>query len=209
MNLHTHSSWIAFAHTKRIASGAPREVITEVKAFLKSHSNSSVLVFDMKTSSLVELDLRGSLPSILKRLPAPQKPESVPAITAQPASGRMPGRPKLGVIAREVTLLPRHWEWLATQPGGASVALRKLVEQARRDSKDADRIRQAQESAYRFMSAMAGNELGYEEAVRALFAGDIDRLRMLTRKWPGDVRGQALTLAEAAIIKSSEPECAP
>ncbi len=77
--------------------------------------------------------------------------------TNQPAEPRGRGRPKLGVVAREVTLLPRHWDWLNAQPGGASVALRKLVEQARRANGDADRARAAREAAYHFMSAMAGD----------------------------------------------------
>ena len=76
------------------------------------------------------------------------------------------------MVAREVTLLPRHWEWLAQQSGGASVALRRLVDQARRGTEDKDRIRRAQEAAYRFMSAMAGNRPNFEDAIRALFAGD-------------------------------------
>ncbi|WP_188590115.1 DUF2239 family protein, partial [Achromobacter denitrificans] len=101
----------------------------------------------------------------------------------------------LGVVAREVTLLPRHWDWLAAQPGGASVVLRKLVEQARRDNESADRRRQRQEAAYRFMSAMAGNLPGFEEATRALYAEDRERFAAQVASWPQDVRGYALGLA--------------
>ncbi len=103
---------------------------------------------------------------------------------------RGPGRPRLGVVAREVTLLPRHWDWLNGQPGGASVALRKLVEEARRVNEGRDRLRRSQESAYRFMSAMAGNLPGFEEAARALFASDGVRFELLIRRWPKDVRNQ-------------------
>jgi len=99
------------------------------------------------------------------------------------------------VVAREVTLLPRHWEWLAAQPGGASVALRKLVEAARRDHRDRDIQRQVQECAHRFMSAMAGDLPGYEEAIRALFADDQARFAGLVAPWPADVRDHALRLA--------------
>ena len=105
---------------------------------------------------------------------------------------RGPGRPKLGVVAREITLLPRHWEWLAQQPGGASVAIRRLVEQARRSGEDKDRMRQAREAAYRFMSAMAGNKPHYEDAIRALFAGDPARFEELIAGWPADVRDHAV-----------------
>ena len=103
--------------------------------------------------------------------------------------------PELGVVAREVTLLPRHWDWLAGQPGGASVTLRKLVEQARKDNEGKDRLRRAREAAYRFLSAMAGNLPGFEEAARALFAGHRDRFAAVVAPWPQDVREHAVKLA--------------
>ena len=99
------------------------------------------------------------------------------------------------MVAREVTLLPRHWDWLGTQPGGASVALRKLVEEARRVNADKDRLRQSQEAAYRFMSPMAGHLPGFEEATRALFAPDAARFHALIAPWPNDVREHTTTLA--------------
>ena len=98
-------------------------------------------------------------------------------------------------MAREVTLLPRHWEWLSAQPGGASVALRKLVEHARIAGQGSDRKRRAQESCYRFLSAMAGNEANFEEATRALFAGRRARFDEMTEPWPKDVRDHARRLA--------------
>lgn len=201
MDSNEHTSWVAFAGARRIASGAPREVAAEVKDFVDSHPADNVLVFDSKTSSSIEIDLRGSVSTVLKRIPATQLQEPAPGTASLPSSGRTPGRPRLGVTAREVTLLPRHWEWLATQPGGASVALRKLVEQARRTGKQADRLRQAQEAAYRFMSTMAGNNPGYEEAIRALFAGDLARLQQSVKKWPRDVRNHVLFLAEATVVE--------
>jgi hypothetical protein len=120
----------------------------------------------------------------------------MPASPQEPASEpRRRGRPKLGVVAREVTLLPRHWEWLNAQPGGASVALRKLVEAARRANGDKDRSRAARDAAYHFMSAMAGNLPQFEEACRALFAGDHRRFTTLIAAWPGDVRDHIIRLA--------------
>ncbi|HTM70342.1 MAG TPA: DUF2239 family protein, partial [Luteimonas sp.] len=109
------------------------------------------------------------------------------------------GRPKLGVVAREVTLLPRHWTWLNAQPGGASVALRKLVEAARRGNGDGDRRRAGQEAVYRFMHAIAGDQPGFEAAARALFAGDLGKLEDAIADWPHDIREHATMLAARAL----------
>jgi uncharacterized protein len=194
MNLTSSTTWTAFAEGKRIAIGQPRDVTMRVKALVDGQPDVSVVVLDADSSQPVEVDLRGSLATVLERLPAPvaDAPPSAPPGDAVP---RGPGRPKLGVVPREVTLLPRHWDWLGTQPGGASVALRKLVEQAQRASADADRRRAATESAYRFMHALAGDEEGFEEASRALFAGRIDRLEAEVAAWPPDVRTHLLELA--------------
>lgn len=209
MNNTEQTSWIAFSKSKCIASGTPREVAADVKRFVDSQSTGIVLVFDAKTSLSVEIDLRGSLPAVLKRLPATKAQEPSPDNASPVSSERTAGRPRLGVTAREVTLLPRHWEWLSTQPGGASVALRKLVEHALRTSKEVDRLRQAQEAAYRFMNVMAGDSPGFEEASRALFANDIGRLQQFVSKWPRDVRNHVLFLADATVIKGEELEGPP
>jgi hypothetical protein len=119
-----------------------------------------------------------------------------------PTDAKSPGRPKLGVTAREVTLLPRHWEWLATQPGGASVALRKLVEAAARDPK-AERIA-ARDAAYRFASAMGGNEAGFEEAMRALYAGKRKKFHRQLETWPPDVREHLEKMAAPAFTDDNE-----
>ena len=124
----------------------------------------------------------------------PPHPEAPTDETAA-AEPRGRGRPKLGVVAREVTLLPRHWEWLGAQPGGASVALRKLVDEARRASGDVDRARAARDAAYHFMSVMAGNLAGFEEASRALFADDRRRFVGLVAGWPDDIRDHVVKLA--------------
>ena len=199
-------NWIAFVGGTRIASGPPREVATKVKEFVDTNSQDTVLVVDAITGEPVELDLRGSVSTVVYRL----SPASTPGTNSTPDKSsdtpRPVGRPKLGVVAREVTLLPRHWEWLATQPGGASVALRKLVEHARRANREDDRIRQAREAAYRFMSAIAGNEPGFEEATRALFAGDREGMARAVAKWPADVRDHALSLAAAAAVERTQVE---
>ncbi len=198
MNLQPTITWIAFAKHKRIARGEPKEVAALVKRFVDGHHEVTVVILDATSSFPVELDLRGSVATVLKRLPttsAGAPPSNEVSVEEAP---RGPGRPRLGVVAREVTLLPRHWEWLGSQPGGASVALRKLVERAQRASAESDRLREATESAYRFMHAMAGNEAGFEEASRALFADDLARLKNEVAKWPQDVRMHLLELAGRA-----------
>jgi hypothetical protein len=188
----TTSICTAFAGPVRIASGPPEQVALAVKAAQEANSAQQLLVFDDLSGSLVDFDLRGTPQEILARLViAPPDPSSAPA--------RGPGRPKLGVVAREVTLLPRHWDWLGAQPGGASVALRKLVDAARATHAGADQRRLAQQAADRFMSALAGNEPGYEEAARALYAGDRARFAQSMVAWPADVRDHALRLAAAAF----------
>jgi len=116
-----------------------------------------------------------------------------------PVAPRSPGRPKLGVVAREVTLLPRHWEWLAAQPGSASVTLRKLVEAARKSGAEADLMREARDATYRFALVMAGNEIGFEEATRSLYAGDRERFEYHITPWPADVRDHALRVSAHAF----------
>jgi hypothetical protein len=174
----------AFSGSRRIASGALHEVALKAKEVMDRDKWAQVLIFDDATSELVEVDLRG-IPK------AHLEPEQ--------AARRPAGRPKLGVVAREVTLLPRHWDWLANQPGGASVALRKLVDQARSANRDSDARRRAQEAAYRFLSAMGGNEPGFEEAARALFAGNQKTFEQILEAWPPDVRDHAKRLAALAF----------
>lgn len=187
----------AFEGSKCIASGALIEVALAAKAAFDQSAlqalPSPMLIFDDATSETIELDWRGSVDEFAARLALLPLVEKLPDESAQPAlelpdSPRGPGRPRMGVVAREITLLPRHWEWLAGQSGGASVALRKLVEVARRDSEGHDRMRQARNVAYKFMSTMAGHEAGFEEASRALFAGDQAGLALLIAAWPIDVQ---------------------
>nr|WP_311527103.1 DUF2239 family protein [uncultured Ralstonia sp.] len=195
-------SCTAFAGTRRLAGGPVRDVARAVKTHLDAHPDSQVLVFDNASAQPVKFDVRGSVEDVLARLNRTAPPATEPAESESRPRG--PGRPKLGVIAREVTLLPRHWDWLAAQPGGASVTLRKLVEDARRAAEGADRRRTAQEAAYRFMSAMAGNAPGFEDATRALFAADAVAFESLTRSWPADVRDFARGLAHAAFQVQQE-----
>ena len=185
------STCTAFAGDRRLAGGPPATVVLAVRRHLAQHPADGVLVFDDTTGQGVDFDLGDSDQAALARLALH------PVYGAPPAPPRGRGRPRLGVVAREVTLLPQHWDWLATQPGGASVTLRRLVDAARRSGPD--RAKQAREAAYRFLAAIAGNAPGYEEATRALFAGDRARFEHLVAAWPADIRQHALGLARDGL----------
>jgi len=184
------ATYTAFAGDRRLASG-PLERVAEVLATLPA--GPLPLVFDDATGRIAEFDLRGGPAAAAAEFRA--RAEPTPS-AAPPRAGR--GRPRLGVVAREVTLLPRHWDWLATQPGGASAALRRLVETARAQSGAADTARGARDAAYRVMHALAGDRPGFEAASRALFAGDLAALGPLARAWPADVADYVLRLAAPA-----------
>jgi hypothetical protein len=157
------SMFTAFFGDEAIASGEASSVSEAVRARCSPDEQARVRVFDDMTGQVSEYD----------------------AIAADAAPPRGRGRPKLGVVPREVTLLPRHWDWLAGQRGGASAALRRLVEDASRAEPGAEARRDA---AYRFMADMCGDRPGYEEALRALYRGDEARLDALIADWPEDVR---------------------
>ncbi len=187
---------IAFENSRRIAAGAAADVALAVRRRQAQNGRHPILVFDYTTGQQLDFDLRGAEKDIRARFSsAPPTPaEDTPA-----EAKRGPGRPRLGVVPREVTLLPRHWDWLNAQPGGASVALRRLVDEARRTKGRSQALRARQEAAYRFLSAIAGDWPNYEEANRALFAGDAVRFAQLTESWAVDVRDHARTLASAAF----------
>jgi uncharacterized protein len=175
----------AFAGFERIAAGPRDEVVARLRARARADAQP-VFVFDDSTGDRLDLDLREDAPA------APESP------VADEHATRGVGRPKLGVVAREVTLLPRHWDWLSRQPGGASVALRRLIDEARRVHADRDAQRASREAAYRFMSAIAGDLPGFEEAARALFAGEGTRFAELVSAWPDAVRAYLQQLAAAS-----------
>jgi hypothetical protein len=191
----------AFEGTRLLAAGPLIEVVLAVKNAIEGGSLSPVLVFDDTTGHAVDFDLRGTKSDVIARLSKPSIEATDSSISGRPSAKqdatepRGRGRPRLGVIGREVTLLPRQWEWLATQPGGASVVLRKLVDEAKRNNGGIQKRRAAQEAAYHFMSAMAGDMPNFEEATRALFANDRPRFEQQMSVWPGPVRAYAQRLA--------------
>lgn len=183
--------YTAFSGHRLVASGELVEVARQVKTVVDGDPQAAILFFDNTTSRQVEVDFRGSWEDVLSRLPVGEEQ------TAQndKSSTPRPGRPKLGVVPREVTLLPRHWDWLATQRGGASVTLRRLVDEARRESAEKDKARAATESLDRFMNVMAGDLPHYEEASRAFYRKEQERFARIIEAWPEDVRRHALMLA--------------
>jgi uncharacterized protein len=181
----------AFIGERKIASGPLVEVARAVKRGLNQGDDGEILVFDAD-SRPVEVSFRGAMADV-------EESAAQALIRIDGETRRGPGRPKLCVVAREVTLLPRHWSWLADQPGGASVALRKLVEEASRDRDGRERRRRAQEAAYRFLSAMAGDRPRFEETARALFAGDKQKFSDLMKEWPRDIADHARALGEPAF----------
>lgn len=168
-------TFTAFEGDVQLAAG-DLAVVSRAAAGAQARGAAYVLILDDETGAQIDPDLRAAPAE-----PAPQKPAR--------------GRPKLGVVAREVTLLPRHWDWLSKQPGGASAALRRLVEEARRATASTDRARNAQTAVYRAMSVLAGDRPGYEEALRALYAGDDARFDDLIATWPTDIRIYVARLA--------------
>lgn len=206
MNQNPQQGYTAFEGTRCISAGKLREVATRTKEILDQNTVEAIHIFNDLTGGIVEVDFRGTVDEVLQKLAgstatdASQTTESTTGHTLQ----RGPGRPKLGVVAREVTLLPRHWQWLNSQPGGASVALRKLVEEARRVNAERDKVRHAQEVVYRFMHAMTGDMPGFEEATRALFAGDPQRFKDCINPWPADICTYIDRLAEAAFPCGSD-----
>ena len=209
----------AFEGSRRLLSGPLIEVALAVKTAIEMGSCNSFLVFDDATGRVIDLDLRGTKADIIERLSraprtvvgryAPERTKPSADERDDASEPRRRGRPKLGVVAREVTLLPRQWDWLATRPGGASAALRRLVDEAKRNGIPRQQRRAAQEAAYQFMLAIAGDLPGYEEATRALFADNHSRLAQCIADWPEDVRVHVLRLAFGPPDLSNGSSTAP
>ncbi len=185
------ASYSAFQGHHRLAQGDLATVLTRVMT--RSDGEASVLILDDLTGDRIEPDPREDLAATLARFAAP-------AEDAPPAPGPpVRGRPRLGVTAKEVTLLPRHWDWLQAQPGGASAALRRLVDIARRDGAPVDQARRSHRALDRFLYLVAGDLPNFEEAYRAFYAGAADRFAALTEPWPLDVREHARRLLAKAL----------
>lgn len=170
------SSVFAFAGEKLISKGTMTKVREEIRNLM---DRQNILVFDQDDGRQVSLDFTESGVS---------EPEPTSSGSRDPLVKKKPGRPKLGVVGREVTLLPRHWQWLDGQRGGASATLRRLVEQYRSENSELDRIRSAQDRTNRFIYAIAGNLSNFEEAVRALYGNNSEGFDECVNCWPQDIR---------------------
>ncbi len=197
-------TFTVFAGPAKIARGSLTDIAKKIKTKYPDSQRNDFLIFNDSTGQQIDINLRGSLATVLKRLEGEHLTETaneqISDVTSSPDEARSgPGRPKLGVVAREVTLLPRHWEWLSQQPGGASVTLRKLVEDAKKKNSHKDSARRSQEAAHKFMTAMAGDLIGFEEALRALYAGQGEKFKDLIKPWPKDIRLYTIELAKLAL----------
>ena len=195
-----YGSITAFQGQAKLASGLAWDIALVVgDAIAADTDDSTFLCFDDRSGAFVDLDLSGTGADIIARL----KPTKMPA---EPKIKAKPGRPKLGVVSKEVTLLPRHWDWLGQQSGGASATLRKLVEAARKTNTGTQRARQAKAATDNFMRAMLGKEPGYEDAARALYRGEKIRFCALIKGWPSDLRDHVLKLSEPVFSPESLEE---
>ena len=179
------SNYVAFAGAKSLVLGPLREVLPILKRRFDQAELDDVLVFELESGRQIDFNLHGSLEEILAR--------------ELPSAARGPGRPRLGVLSREVSLLPRHWDWLEQQPSGASAALRRLVEHAIKTEPGQQRARRLRAALSQILLAVAGNRPHFEEACRALFAGDSTGFEELIRRWPKDVREFATAQARLAV----------
>ncbi|WP_417601331.1 DUF2239 family protein [Pararhodobacter oceanensis] len=178
----------AFQGTRMLARGPLHRIARDTA------DTEGLLVFEDRSGRVIDIDPRG--------YPQPEAP--TPEAPAEAPKKRGPGRPKLGVIPREITLLARHWEWLSQQKGGASATLRRLVDEARRADGGATEARQAHEAAYRFIHALGGDLAGYEDATRALFAGDLEAFATQMQDWPEDIRRYALSLSKGETLSEAQ-----
>ncbi|HSI82556.1 MAG: DUF2239 family protein [Candidatus Methylacidiphilales bacterium] len=182
--VHDQTTYTAFHGSRRVAQGSLREVAAAVKLLEEENPGAGIRVFADQSGQVVDLDRR-----VAEQYTPPRTATTAVAL----------GRPKLGVIGREVTLLARHWDWLGMQPGGASAAIRRLVDDARTNTSSASAIRIAQEATYKFLFDMAGDEPGFEEAIRALYRKDQERFNALIQHWPGDIPAYGKQLAANAF----------
>jgi hypothetical protein len=202
------NTYTAFEAGKIVVRGPLPDVVLGIKRRIGKADHSSILVFSDDTGNTMDFNFQGNEKDVLKRLEVYVGAGAKDAGGAGSARKRPgnpetenpgPGRPKLGVVSREVSLLPRQWEWLASQSGGASAVLRRLVDEARKKDTDGMPIKRIQERAYKFMSVIAGDLPGYEEAIRALYKKDRKGFAARTSDWPGDVQAYALELAGPAF----------
>lgn len=187
-------TYTAFEGLKKLVAGDLEKVLLAVKKRLKTHRDSSVLIFSDTTGKQMDFDLSGTEDDVIER-------HKIYTAKTAPSQSAV-GRPKLGVVPREISLLPIHWEWLNTQPGGASPTIRLLIdEKIKLESSDKMKIKKSQEVAYKFLSAIAGDLPNFEESIRYLYRSDRKKFIELTSDWQKDIAEHALSLAHEAFEK--------
>lgn len=194
----TIQSILAFRDQTLLGAGPVVDVARVLQSLMAQGEAPNFLLFNAATGQQIDIELAADIAYIEQRY-APESNLN-DGVGAADGLRKSRGRPKLGVVGREVTLLPRHWEWLDHQRGGASAALRRLIDGERKSKVNEDRVRQAQDSTNRFIYAMAGNLEGFEEAVRSLYAGDKAGFLHHIRSWPTDIRQCATTFAREAFV---------
>lgn len=178
-------SYTAFVGHRLLVAGPLESLLSGVKTYLDKDGRENVLIFEDQTGKQVEFDFEGTLDQVLSR----ELPEPAPT---------GPGRPKLGVTSREISLLPRHWEWLEQQPQGISAALRRLVEETMKREPNKEKARRKREAAAKLMWGLCGDLPGFEEASRALYAKDLEGFEGQVRKWPKDARTHLIKMLRDA-----------
>lgn len=187
-------TFAAFDGEKRIAAGELEAMLLQTKNYIDGRENPQVLIFEDRTGMQVDFDFRGTPEDVLNRL---AEHPLFAHDTGDKKQQTGPGRPKLGVVCREVSLLPRHWEWLENQQGGISASIRRLVDEARKREPEKEMERGRRNAASSVMAVLAGNLPGYEEASRALFAGDREQLDNQIKDWPLDIKVYIKALLQA------------
>ena len=187
------SGYSAFSGNRLIAFGSLLDVVRASKAHVDAIEDPRLLIFEDRTGRQIDFDLSGTVADVLAR--------------AMPAPERIgPGRPKLGVVSREISLLPRHWEWLEAQQQGISAGLRRLVDEASKRNPREQRAKKGREALSKFMTTMAGNLANYEEANQALFASQNARFEELIAGWPEDIRAHLLRVLEESLTPAAGDE---
>jgi hypothetical protein len=184
----------AFVGSKIVSSGEIEQVALASRAHAASPEHGPLIVFDDASGRVIDLDLRGSEADVLARL------DEHPLLDRSPAPRRGPGRPKLGVVSREISLLPRHWDWLGRQPRSASATLRTLVEERMQRDAGAPNL----DAVYRVMSTLAGDLPGFEEASRALFGDEPTAFDTEIAGWPEDVRSYLASVGSDVRLDQSD-----
>jgi len=205
---------VGFVGWELVARGTLDEVVAACRLASAQRPNQRTAFFDDVSGHAVEAPVAPTAtrsPSegvspIVRSAPAAEREASD---ATGPQRKRGPGRPRLGVVSREVSLLPRHWEWLSAQRGGTSATLRRVIDAARKADGGTTERRRTIDAAHRFLWDIAGDLPCFEELTRALYAEQFQRVADLSCSWPTGVRQQLLRFVDRAaagtLVRGPEP----